>query len=475
MAGFLVSVLALSAFAFYSINCQQDCVICQTQVIPEVTHIRKLMNALFLKNYDKNVLPITWNNETMYVDLQFSMIQLPEFDEVAGALSLIMEMKVRWIDEYIILNYLPKTHLIMEIDLQSDDIWLPPITVFNSVSSLTPLIKGGYDTTLTLTNGQVDLNIGIVTRTTCIVDTTDFPFDTQTCYIKFTPWGYQSYEIDFDPTTTYARTDNFVPNQEWDLIDTSINSSVVGNISILTLTVKLERRPIYFMINMIIPVVLLGVLNSMSFVLPPTAGERMGFATNIFLTFAVYLTILAQNLPETSKPMSNMVYYLIIMLSISSITTFITILSLRIYAKEEDNGDVPWVLVYIIGLVTCRLCRKSQFVPLKRKHRSESKQALTRSMEQSYETTEVKRDLSGDGASVVTDDESRDLPPEYVDELDDYDDEDEEPCRYGVTWNVVGRTVDKGLFLVFMSGSLAISGYYILPLVLGTTGVTSGT
>jgi hypothetical protein len=73
----------------------------------------------------------------------------------------------------------------------------------------------------------------------------------------------------------------------------------------------------------------------------------MGFATNIFLTFAVYLTILAQNLPETSKPMSTMVYYLVIMLAVSSLTTFVTILSLRIYAKEEDNTPVPWVLIYI--------------------------------------------------------------------------------------------------------------------------------
>lgn len=472
MAAAFVFVFVMTAFAFNTIDCAQDCIICQTQIIPTVVEIRKLMNALFQKNYDKNVIPLLWNNETLYIDLLFSMIQLPEFDEVAGTLSLIMQMKVRWIDEYIIINYLPKTHLIMEIDLQSDDIWLPPITLFNSVSSLTPLVKGGYDTTLTLTNGQVDLNIGIVTKSTCVVDTTDFPFDTQTCYIKFTPWGYQSHEIDFDPTSTYARTDNFVPNQEWDLIDTKINSSIVGNISILTLTVTLERRPIYFMINMIIPVVLLGVLNSMSFVLPPTAGERMGFATNIFLTFAVYLTILAQNLPETSKPMSSMVYYLIIMLSISSFTTFITILSLRIYAKEEDNDEVPWILVYFVGLITCRLCRKSQFLPVKRKRSSGSKRTLTRAMEQSSDTTEVKRDL-GDGASVVSNDDSI-FPPEYVDELDD-DDEDTEPCRYGVTWSVVGRTVDKFLFLVFMSGSLGISGYYILPLVLGTTGVTSGT
>jgi len=296
---------------------EQGCGNCDSQTIPTATHVKKLMTALFLKSYNKEVFPMLWNNETLLLDLQLSMIQIPEFDEVAGTISLIAKMKVRWMDEYIILNYRPKTHYLMEIDLQSRDIWLPPVTVFNSVKSLKPLLKGRYDVTLTLTNGQVDLNIGIVTKTGCVVDTTNFPFDQQTCKIMFTPWGYESHEIDFAPTTTYARTDQFIENQEWKLSGTSLNTTIQANRSILILTVTLDRRPIYFMINMIIPVVLLGALNSLSFVLPPTAGERMGFATNIFLTFAVYLTILAQNLPETSKPMSTMVYYLVIFLYLS--------------------------------------------------------------------------------------------------------------------------------------------------------------
>jgi hypothetical protein len=78
-------------------------------------------------------------------------------------------MKVRWMDEYIILNYLPKTHYIMEIGLQSDDIWLPPVTVFNSVKSLKPLLKGGYDVTLKVT---VKVSID---RLACIVVLSDVP------------------------------------------------------------------------------------------------------------------------------------------------------------------------------------------------------------------------------------------------------------------------------------------------------------
>ena len=452
---------------------EQVCGNCSTQTIPTATHVKKLMTDLFLKSYNKEVIPMLWNNETLLLDLQLSMIQIPDFDEVAGTISLIAKMKVRWMDEYIILNYLPKRHYIMEIGLQSDDIWLPPVTVFNSVKSLKPLLKGGYDVTLTLTNGQVDLNIGIVTKTGCVVDTTNFPFDQQTCKIMFTPWGYKSHEIDFAPTTTYARTDQFIENQEWKLSGTSLNTTIQANRSILTFTVTLDRRPIYFMINMIIPVVLLGILNSLSFVLPPTAGERMGFATNIFLTFAVYLTILAQNLPETSKPMSTMVYYLVIMLAVSSLTTFVTILSLRIYAKEEDNTPVPWVLIYIFGFLTCRLCRKSQFTPKKRKKRSESKQMLTKEIQMNEDATEVKRDLSGDSETIFDGEESTVKTMEYVDEVSDDEDEEEEACRYGITWIVIGKTVDKALFLIFMSGTLAISGYYILPLILGTTGITT--
>jgi hypothetical protein len=57
--------------------------------------------------------------------------------------------------------------------------------------------------------------------------------------LMFTPWGYESHEIDFAPTTTYARTDQFIENQEWKLSGTSLNTTIQANRSILTFTLHI--------------------------------------------------------------------------------------------------------------------------------------------------------------------------------------------------------------------------------------------
>ena len=48
-----------------------------------------------------------------------------------------------------------------------------------------------------------------VFQSTCSVDITKFPFDIQTCYLKFVAWSYTTYEVTY--VHTFISVDNAKP------------------------------------------------------------------------------------------------------------------------------------------------------------------------------------------------------------------------------------------------------------------------
>jgi hypothetical protein len=64
---------------------------------------------------------------------------------------------------------------------------------------------------------------------------------------------------------------------------------------------------------------------------------------------------------------------------------------------------------------------------------------LTKEIQMNEDATEVKRDLSGDSETIFDGEESTVKTMEYVDEVLDDEDEEEEACRYGITWIVIAH------------------------------------
>ncbi|KAJ8319468.1 hypothetical protein KUTeg_004559 [Tegillarca granosa] len=288
------------------------------------------------------------------VDIQLKLYAITNFDEVAGTLEIVGEVIVKWKDPFLVKNYDVGTHVAMEVYLPQDDIWKPSVTVFNSVSALKTVGDDDYEVLVSLITGEVIWQPALLTQTTCSVNAAFYPFDTQYCKITFTNWGYKTSEITFNPSDTTVDVNSFQDNVEWDLTTSKVTTYNTSGKSFVDFELTLVRRPIFFLVNMLIPIILLGILNALVFVLPADSGERIGFAVNVFLTFAVYLTILAENLPKTSSPLSQLSYYVTVMLSVSSLTTLMTILGLRIYDKDYETW-VPLYLAYINDVLTCSL------------------------------------------------------------------------------------------------------------------------
>lgn len=72
----------------------------------------------------------------------------------------------------------------------------------------------------------------------------------------------------------------------------------------VTFRIRLHRKRTFYVLNTIIPVVMLSLLNVLVFLLPASSGEKMALAVTVLLSFTVYLSIISEVMPKTSESIS---------------------------------------------------------------------------------------------------------------------------------------------------------------------------
>lgn len=109
-------------------------------------------------------------------------------------------------------------------------------------------------------------------------------------------------------------------NGDWLILDIDISNNLKNYscctypFSDVTYTFKLERKPAYHVLYLIVPCAIISFLSVMSFFLPPDCGERIGLSITVLLAMAVYLIIVSEILPETSDYIPRLgLYYMITM------------------------------------------------------------------------------------------------------------------------------------------------------------------
>ena len=65
-------------------------------------------------------------------------------------------------------------------------------------------------------------------------------------------------------------------------------------------TLFLRRRYTFYVMNVIVPCILLSVLVMVGFCLPPDAGEKISLGISVLLAYTVFLLMVAENVPRTS-------------------------------------------------------------------------------------------------------------------------------------------------------------------------------
>lgn len=373
--------------------------------------------------YNKKVFPRTNQNDNITVELSFFLIAITDFNEVAGEIEMVAYLTAKWENE--LLRWTITESNMLRMLLPQDQLWKPTIVLSNSVESLKELGDKSYRIRID-NDGNHEWQVGIVSKTACSIDITYYPFDKQSCNITFNPWGYTIDQIDFITPDMSVDLTHYQENVEWTIGSTLVAKEVKDNSVYINFVLNLERKPGYFIVNMIIPILILSLLNGLVFLLPADSGERVGYAITAFLTFAVFLSMVADNLPKASEPMSMLCYFLTLMLCLSAVSTIVTIFVLRVHHQHEES-EVPKYLRHIIAFIKCDKCKKL----------------------------------------CCPEDTLKEINPDDEEEEDDDDDElkNRDDTLY-ITWKVAARVLDYFFFLFFLGSTSAITFFFLIPLAL---------
>lgn len=195
---------------------------------------------------------------------------------------------------------------------------------------------------------------------------------------------------------------------------------------------EISRRPVYLLITVFIPIMLLLFIKPGVFVLPYNSGERTSYSITLLLSFTVYVTMVSDNMPPSSFPVPKLSFFLFFCLMESMLVVFLNVLQLILYAKRDDQPVPKW-LSFVINCL--RIIRTSK----QRGKNNETSVSPYGNEENNQNLGKVKRSSK------------------YVRRLESADDIADSPegnssnknkCEK-ITWNIVALTLDTFYSSIF--------------------------
>ena len=124
------------------------------------------------------------------------------------------------------------------------------------------------------------------------------------------------------------------------------------------LTITLNRRYAFFILNLFSPVLVIAFLNAVVFLLPAESGERVGYAITCLLALSVYMTYASDNLPVSSKPISILTVVLLLYIIISAAMCLEVIIGLKFHL--HDDSTTPSYILTKIMCFSLENCKRNR-------------------------------------------------------------------------------------------------------------------
>lgn len=404
----LVTLVTLALVSSIALVATQDDI-----YIPTIEDVIGFSDSL-LKKQSKYIVPKMTPgpfNVTIYV----SLLAVGEIDEIEEKVSTVMQLYYNWKDEFIRWN--DTDTQIGGIVLGWADVWKPILRVSNPhTDDITRVTDYSYDTIYYQPSGVAFYDEMRTTRTTCDLDMTYYPFDVQSCDIEMFIAGNAWHFFYLDVSVAKGFDISDANHGSWKLISQSITSSF-GKFKIQLI---FERRPLFLLLNILLPIIVLALLTPIVFVLPKKSGERVGFSITMLLAISVYMTIVSDHLPQNSQPMPLVSIMMFIWYIMDALIVFVVIINTKIHTMKESKP------VSIISQKFVILTRKLMCQHDRRKNCDETTEETEKCI--NIENGNGKEEADGNKESA--------------------DDANDIGRSTKITWQDLSHAVDKWCFLI---------------------------
>ena len=146
-------------------------------------------------------------------------------------------------------------------------------------------------------NGFVHWDFGGHFTTRCEIDMELFPYDTQTCTLITSTGIYPNTLVSINVVRDGWAMEDFETNL-WNYM---YNYRPIVFDNSVTYSYTFKRKSLYYMVNIVLPLVLLLVLSFGVFWLPPESGEKVSLGITVLLAASVFQLILSDKTPVSSN------------------------------------------------------------------------------------------------------------------------------------------------------------------------------
>lgn len=329
------------------------------------TKIEQTLIEVLFKNYDSEGRPVLNLSTPVVVKFGLAYSNLQSLDEKNQVLTSNVWIRQKWHDPWLSWNA-SKYHGLSSINISPKLVWKPDIVLHNNVNE-----EGDhgeqylFDTKIIVSSdGTATWLSPILIKSSCKINVKYFPWDMQTCYLKFGSWTFNGLKLDLDFYNEKRGADlsTFTLNGEWDLLSVDAKKNVVyygccaEPYPDITFEIKIKRRTLFYVNNLIVPCIVLALLTATAFLFPPQTGERISLMITILLGMTVFMIVVIEVIPSTSEvtPLIS-TYFSVVMIEIS-LALLCTCISLNIahqHPKMELTGWTRYILFEVLGPILC--------------------------------------------------------------------------------------------------------------------------
>lgn len=266
--------------------------------------------------------PVQNYSDIINVTFGLQLVQIMNLDERKQILTLNVWTNYQWKDVHLRWN-VTEFHGVKKINIPATEIWTPDLRLYNFADER--LHERRDSLCIVDSYGGVSWIPQAVFKSSCDIDVKAFPFDKQSCHLKFGSWTYDGLQLDLYFKNDIEEMDmsEFQTSNVWHVISAVAKRNVKTYTCCaepfidLTFWITIRRKATFYAYTLILPCVLLTSLTLILFWIPAESPAKLTLGMSIFMAYFVLLSIFQRNIPpsETSPVLGT--YYCVNMVLIT--------------------------------------------------------------------------------------------------------------------------------------------------------------
>ncbi|CAL8115168.1 unnamed protein product [Orchesella dallaii] len=328
-----------------------------------------------LSNYNKLVRPVVNVTDALTVKIKLKLSQLIDVNLKNQIMTTNLWVEQFWVDYK--LTWDPTEYGgVKSLHVPSDHIWRPDIVLYNNAD-------GNFEVTLATKatlyhSGMVEWKPPAIYKSSCEIDVEYFPFDEQTCVMKFGSWTYDGFQVDLRHIDEAENSNiveigvdlsEFYMSVEWDILEvpavrnerfyTCCDEPYLD----ITFNITMRRKTLFYTVNLIIPCMGISFLTVLVFYLPSDSGEKVSLSISILLSLTVFFLLLAEIIPPTSLVVPLLGKFVLFTMILDTVSICVTVVVLNVHFRTPQTHTMaPWVRrVFLHILPRLLVMRRPQY------------------------------------------------------------------------------------------------------------------